>query len=194
MDALSIIRVVADMTLLGQSILNVYHLVSTSSMDDDDGKGDLAVIMDNLYTLINGAVDTQLVYNAIRMFDVTDNQDLGIEPWPVLETGANSGSALPLGVAGLVTLPTDIPKVRGRKFFGGFTEESVVDGLLVSSTFDALVDVADFMLTAQTGDVSSNLWVFGVPTPVGGGFQRVTSSLVGNIPAYQRRRKQGVGS
>lgn len=191
--ALDVIRVIADMTLLGQSILNVYHMVSASSVPDDEVIQDAQVGLDDLYQLVNAEIDNQLSYNSIRVFNVTDNQDLGIHDWPTLVAGAADAQCLPLGVAALLTLPTSVPKVRGRKFFCGFSEGAQADGVWGSGVVDSLNDIGAFMLTPMLGDASGEFWRFGVPTSIGG-FQLFASSLVGNIPAYQRRRKQGVGA
>lgn len=192
-SALDVIRVVADMTLLGQTILNVWHVISPSSVPDTELQDDIPEMMNEIYSQINGVIDNELTYDAIRIFNVTGNQDLGIHAWPVLTTGSTAGETLPLGVAALLTLPTDIPKVRGRKFFGGIVESVCTNGVFISNVTDALADIAALVTVPYITAGHANAWVFGIPT-LANGFQAFNSGLISSIPSYQRRRKQGVGA
>lgn len=192
-SAFDIIQVVTEFLWLGETVLNVWHALSPSAVSDSDVVDDLTEGMDDMYTLINGALDNNFEYVQITLKNITANEDLLSHAWPVLTTGgAGDLSSLPLGVAGLITFPTAIPGVRGRKFLAGFTENGLADSLFVSGVTDVLADMGAFAVTGFVGAASSEAWAFGVPDQTGA-FRDFTGAVVKNIPSYQRRRKQGVG-
>lgn len=194
MDALSIIEAVAEMSMLGQTVLNVWHAVSTDAGDDDDAMDEMAAKLDDLYSIVNGEMDASLSYVGINFKNITENVVMGTRTWPSLSTGGYASiDALPLGVAACISFPTGIPGVRGRKFLPAYTEGSLVEALWNAATVDSLEDFAVDAVAGWLGSTIVGPWVFGVVDKVGA-FQPYDSYIVNNVPAYQRRRKQGVGA
>lgn len=188
-----IVQVTAEMLLAGQRVLNVFHAVCASTTSDSGAVSDLCVQVDNLYKFVDDIMADDLTFTQLSLKNITDGTDLGIHAWPTMVAGLNGNDPLPNGVAGLVTLSTAQSKVRGRKFLAGIAENLTSGSVFTGSTVLFLANFGVGLLTAFTGSTSGNLWVWGVPTSTGG-FQRFTAAQTTNIPAYQRRRKQGVGS
>lgn len=190
--ALEIIQVIAEMALAGQQILNIYHAISSSAVDDDDLMIDLGRGLEQVYDQFLANLANDLTFVSLKFNNVSDETFIGEGTWPTFTAGGSSGQFLPLGVAGLITLPTSQPKVRGRKFFAGFTEGDITDGVWDSSLTNALVDAGAILVDPFAGFESGEPWAFGVVNQ-SGVFKDFISFGVSNIPAYQRRRKQGVG-
>jgi hypothetical protein len=94
----------------------------------------------------------------------------------------------------LITCQTTDPDVQGKKYVAGLSEGHCDDGLWQSGLVSALSDAAEDWLTAFVGAVSSADWQPGVWSPTRTNFYAATGSYaVPTIPAYQRRRKRGVG-
>lgn len=106
------------------------------------------------------------------------------------------GDPLPSGVAALLFAATDQSKVRGRKFVPGLSELAQTASLWVVGVGAALYNSAlAWILPFQSGETAgTSYWLpcvvnkSGVPVPFNGTFR------VSTIPAYQRRRKEGVGA
>jgi len=88
--------------------------------------------------------------------------------------------------------PTAVPKIRGRKFVPGVPEGRVVDGLLTSGALSALIVLADYYVNTYVN--GSNSYGMGVLSTVLQEFVPfIDSYVISDVPAYQRRRKPGVG-
>lgn len=192
-SAFDVIQVIAEMAILGQRVMNVWELMSPSAVSDDDIIDDVQVaIEDVIYSVINPAIPDNLTYESLYFKNLTQNEDMGQFDWLSLTAGESAGEVLPLGVAALLTFPTAQPKVRGRKFLPPFAETNLTDALWGSATVTLLSTVASGVAAGFIGDVSSEPYVFGVSNQAGL-FRPFIEGLTTNIPAYQRRRKQGVG-
>lgn len=190
--ALDVIEVVIEMFILGQRVLNVYHMISSDSVPDGDVEDDLSAYFADLYSPLASIQANDLTYNSITMKNITEGEDIGDFAWLGTAAGASSTDPLPTGIAGLLTLPTDILGTRGRKFFPGITEGATTDGVFVGTLLTVLAGIGSSLLAGFLGEVSDSPWTYvvidknGVPrAPVG--------ADVSNVPAYQRRRKVGVG-
>jgi len=119
-----------------------------------------------------------------------------VGPAPVIFTPGSIGDPLPSGVAALVTAYTPTSKVIGKKYFPGLSEVGQTAGLWIGGVLSAMM---------QSGLVWIN--TFDCDPPSEGRFYPGVWSLkkvafVGfapslstrDVPAYQRRRKQGVGT
>lgn len=188
-----ILQVVANMSLFGQQVLNVYHVASTGAHDDEDAVGDILVALSDLYLNIDEDLVDDLSFVSVVIKNITADADLGEFDWNDLTTGGQTGDALPTGVAGLITMPTARLKTRGRKFFPGFAEVNTTNGLFAGDAITDLTAAAAYLSSTFLGDFSGDPYAWGV---VGSDslFWPFLSAIVSNIPAYQRRRKQGVGS
>ena len=194
MGALDIIMIVVDILLLGQRMKNVYHAAPAGAVIDDEGIDDLMSWLVSAYAEILPIMADNLNMQSITIRNISDDGDLGVHDWAGAATGSATGEILPLGVAGLVTFPTQTIGSRGRKFIPGFTETSMGDSAFVAG---AVTDMAQYGVQVATpfvGDVSGVVWQPGVVDASGGFFRPFNGEvLTTSIPAYQRRRKQGVG-
>lgn len=187
-----VIKVTATMSYIGQTIQNVYHFGLGADQDDGFVIADLADLLEGAYTnLLPNLVDL-LDFQSISFYNLTEDQNLGEYAWPSLTDGTATGEGLPTGVAGLVTFPTLAPKTRGRKFIAGISETFQADGVLVGTVLTNLLAFGADLLGVQVGGFgTTGLW--GVVNALGT-FFALQEALSTNVPAYQRRRKQGVGT
>lgn len=115
---------------------------------------------------------------------------LGIEAIGV--QGDDVNEMLPHGVAGLLTFPTTVSKTRGRKFIAGLSENAVADGVWIASCLTNLLDMAD---TYMDDVIYDSVYVFRpVLLSTKGTVHNFNAYSASGTPAYQRRRKPGVGS
>lgn len=190
--ALDVIKVVARMAMLGQEILNVYHFISSDPVFDADVLDDLAQFMDDVYDTIDGVLVDNLSFVDLSITNETDGTDIGVVGWPALTVGAVGADMAPTGIAGLVTLPTAFLGTRGRKFIPGISESNITDSVIIGAMVAFLQDYGDLLIAPFLGATSGEPWQYVVVDK--DGFARVpTEAIVANIPAYQRRRKVGVG-
>lgn len=193
-SALDIIQVIAEMTYLGQQVMNVYHLLSSSAVSDSDVVTDVTTIIDGAYTNIDSILDGSLAPTSLRVLNLTQNEELDLISWPTFTGGTIAlAVGLPPGVAALVTYPTNVLGVRGRKFIAGLTENANSDGVIEGAALTTLEDLAVLTSDPFLGTASGDPWSFCV---VNEALQPriITGYQLGNIWAYQRRRRQGTGS
>ena len=193
-DALDIIRVVAEMALLGQKILNVYDFVATEDTFDSDLKLDIANWIEDAMADIKMRIANNLTFGSLQFKNVTQDSDMGYEPWPTFTAGGDAtNEVMPPGVAGLVTMPTAHAKTRARKFLAGLTEGYNEDGVWTAATVLDLVDYGAILISPIIGAETDSPIAYGVVGQTGL-FWPCQAYDVTNVPSYQRRRKQGVGS
>jgi len=120
-----------------------------------------------------------------------------VGPAPVIFTSASINDPLPSGVAALVTAYTAISKVVGKKYFVGLSEAAQTAGLWVTGVLAAMLQsgiewISPF-LSSDTPPGSA--WNPGVWSLKQAGFVTFATALsTRDVPAYQRRRKAGVGT
>jgi hypothetical protein len=87
------------------------------------------------------------------------------------------------------------PDVSGKKFLPGLTEAANSDGLLINATVLAMLAFAEDWSTPFVGSESGADWTPGIWSPTETAlFQENENYSATAIPAYQRRRKRGVGA
>jgi hypothetical protein len=196
-----VLRVVAIMYWLdGNTVQNVFNAVITGSggpFDDADIVDDAVAWMNSVYGNLTSLLSQDLdgAEVAVYEYDSVDEDwdEVGKASWSFAPTG--TAGYLPRGVAGLINAGTTDPDVQGKKYLGGLTTSAISAGLLVAGTITALGNFADDWLTAFTGSVSGADWVPGIWSPKNANFFAADGNYtVPTIPAYQRRRKRGVGA
>lgn len=191
-SALDIIQVVVEGALLAQRIMSVYQFVSADAVTDSQVIGDLTDrVQSDMYGTLTATLADNYVISNMEFKNLTTNTLMDVVTWTG-DAFMAVGELLPLGIAGLVTANTGTPKVRGRKFIPAITENSCTDSLWTGATVTALTNFAAMYIGAFIGVESAAPWAPGVRSS-SGIFRPFTEALVSNIPAYQRRRKQGVG-
>lgn len=178
-----------------EDVVNVYQFKNNdvSGFSDAIFMDSMDDFFDDLYEpLISGQADT-FVYRDMTFRNVTKSLLMGVRTFPVLTAGESVTPQLPPGVAGLINLPTGIPRVILKKYVGGFVisliEEdgsftAAITALLATMAADLLIGPFGVLANVDYGHLSPKTMAFEIPT----------SGLATDIPAYQRRRKQGRGS
>lgn len=109
-------------------------------------------------------------------------------------SGVAATGPLPAANSVYLLAYTGVPQVRGAKYVPAIAEEAVQDG---SWTLNALAEIA-FLLLAYLGRINVGVGQNldgGVLSEREAGFKAFTGQgQFAGLPAYQRRRKDGVGS
>lgn len=192
--------VVTSAWLDGNIIQNVFNALIDGGggpFDDDDIVDDAVAWADAMYAEVTLDTSDELngtqvqVYKYDSVGDDWDEVGTGVFTW---NPSANPDQ-LPRGVAALLQARTSNPDVQGKKYIGGLTEAAVTDGLFTSTMMSNFIDFATLWVTDFTGAVSSAEWNPGVWSPTDLVLYLMTDNFGANlIPAYQRRRKRGVGA
>lgn len=199
-DVGDVLRVVAVISWLDgdimQNVFNTAILSGTGPFDPVDVVDDMVDWMDGLYAELTSDVTGQVDGSEIRVYiydDVDDDWDeVGIDAFTWNPSSAVE--SLPRGVALLLNAKTTDPDVSGKKYFGGLTEASVTDGILTAAVVTAGAAVAvewfgDFVGSATGATFNPGVWSVKDTAhyPMSG------TVIIPSIPAYQRRRKNGIG-
>lgn len=177
-----------------EDTVNVYQfqLQTAAPVADATAITQLAGHLDDIYDNIQPLQTTSYLYRDLSFRNITQDTVLGVVPWPTKVAGASVGKAMPPGVAGLINMATNIARVVLRKYLGGLTDAVLeIDGTFTSVLVAALVQfAADLLALFITG---SETWAYGHLSPKTAAFEQPVAGVVTDIPAYQRRRKQGRG-
>ena len=196
----AILRIVASL-LFPESVIaqNVFYAVFTdtgTSDDEVDVVDDLAEWLEDAYALLDSWVDSSVSLDGIKVYNYDSIDDDWDEVGDVAIGLGFSGATdmLPHGVAYLTHAKTTDPDVQAGKYIGGWTEGCQADGLF-SGTINTLMGtwaaawVAPFVGTITGADFGPGVW-----SVAQNNFFLFNGNVVLNaIPAYQRRRKPGVG-
>lgn len=195
-----ILRLVVSMIWTDGNIMqNVFAATITGGggpWDAGDVLDDLESWASQMYSTMTAkivaAVDGNEVFGYV--WDVP-NQDFdlfGAEPWTWDPTEA--GSQLPRGVAAFMKAPTTDPDVQGRKYIGGTSENDLFEGLYTAGIIANLVLFGGEWITPFIGVLTAATITPGVWSTKNLTFHPFRAEVgILTIPAYQRRRKRGVG-
>lgn len=184
----------------GNLAMNIFNAVITGTgapWDEADVVTDAVTWMDTLYANMTSSVGDTLDGSEITVYEYDALDD----DWDEVGTAdftwnpSSAGDPLPRGVAALVNVRTIDPDVSGKKYFAGWTEGSSTDGAWVAAVLTTLADVIDDWITPFAGAETLGTWapvVWSVvsKTP----YIMSGESGIPTEPAYQRRRKRGVGA
>lgn len=178
-----------------EDVVNVfqYRYESVPPIADNLAVDDILNIMETLYIILNGAITILQLYRDIRIANQTQGTLMGRFSWPTLVAGAGIGPTVAPGVAFLTSLTTPVPRVGMRKYWGVMTDANMdADGTWGAAIVVAGLTVNIAMLNPFAAVNGS--WQFGYTSPKTLAFEIPTGGVVTDIPAYQRRRRQGRGS
>ena len=147
--------------------------------------GSLVDEMSDLLTL-----GTMTVYGYNSITDLWDNK--GTHAPSVTFTGESE--MLPHGVAALVRAYSTDSRAIARKYLPGFVEVAQADGVWVSSVLAALADFLDLWGTVQEISTGNELVPAVWSVAQSRTFELTGTGVILSEPAYQRRRRPGVGS
>lgn len=196
----TVLKVVATILWTDGNIMqNVFNAVVTgggSPWDADDIVLDAISWAEDLYfnltSVISDACDGSQVQ--VYEYDAIDDDWDEVGSGPFFWNPTGNTDQLPRGVAGLLNLKTTDPDVSGKKYVGGLVEGSVTDGLWNAPTLADLLSFGVDWYAGFVGTDSGATWTPGIWSVVGTVFKQALEQLIiPAIPAYQRRRKRGVG-
>lgn len=196
----TILRVVLQILFPDSSLMqNIFYCILTTAGGSDDDE-DVVSDMNDWLEEILGNFNAQLFDTLGGGETVVYEYDTVGEDWDevggeVINLGAASAEdMLPHGVAFNIQGNCLDPDVRGRKYFGGFCENNQTDGTWNTSiTVPMLAAGADW-ITAFVGAATGATFTPGVWSPTQVAFKPFSNVIIiSNVPAYQRRRKPGVG-
>lgn len=195
-----ILRIVAVMAWLdGDIAQNVFNAVVTgggSPFSDADIVADAKAWLDSMYATMTGEISNQIDGSEVRVYvydSVDDDWDeVGSDTWGWNPSETNE--PVPRGVSILINAKTLDPDVSGKKYLAGMTIQDIDDSLLTPAIVANAVLFAAEWYSGFVGGTSGADWVPGIWSPTRTSFLALNGTiLVPTIPAYQRRRKQGVG-
>lgn len=195
-----ILRIVAVLSWLdGDLAMNVFNAKidgGTGPFDGEDVLSDMSSWMLDVFDSftaqmsdeINGAEVRVYVYDTVG----EDWDEVAVGPFGFNPSAADD--QLPRGVALLVNCRTSDPDVNGKKYIPALTEAAVTDGLFTAGEIARAATYGADWLTDFTGGTSGAEYDPGVWSPTNSAFYSASGTIIiPSIPAYQRRRKQGVG-
>jgi len=195
-----VLRVVTTLAWLdGDLMQNVYNVViggTGGPYDGDDILADVISWMNTLYAYMTDSVTNDLDGSEVTLYvydSVDDDWDeVGSDAFTWNPTNANDYYAR--GVAALVNANTLDADVQGKKYYGGFTEDTGSDGRWGSGTLSMLANVFSVWATPFVGGASgaSLVPVIWSPTKTNA-FALTGTGTIPSTVAYQRRRKDNVG-
>jgi hypothetical protein len=195
-----ILRVVATIAWddgnIMQNVFNAEIVGTGGPFADEDIVDDAVAWVVNMWVNIAGNVSDQANSSQVQVY----KYDVVGDDWDEVGTGvwtqafSQSLDQIPRGAAALLTARTTDPDVLGKKYIGGLCENSFDDGLVNVARLVELLALAADWITDFTGGTSGADWDPGVWSVAGKVLLGFVDQIVASaIPAYQRRRKRGVG-
>lgn len=188
-----VIRITHNMRHDGVGVVsNVYHFknISAVNLSENEVLLDVETWLTGLVSELDDFMVDKISFVDYHVYNVTKDTPVG--------SGASPGTAghvltdaLPSGVAALITLDTGVKKTIGKKFYGGCAEAQTTDGEWESAMMLILNGLMDYLFDTQT--LNLHEWLPGSWNNVLNTFAPFIAGIVRSIPAYQRRRKAGVG-
>lgn len=188
-----VIRITHNMNLIGSGVIsNVYHFKNMSglTLSSNEVLADVEDWLTGLVSELDDFMVAPLYFVDYKVYNVTKDTPVGSGASPGVN-GTVSTDELPSGVAALITLDTGVKKTIGKKFYGGCAEAQTLDGNWTAAMMLILESLMDYLYDTQT--LNTHEWLPGSWNNILNTFAPFISAIVRSIPAYQRRRKAGVG-
>ncbi len=195
-----VLRVVAKLIWDDAEIaMNVYDLLVDGGggpFDDGDLVLDVLDWVEAMYAEwvatmsdeLNGSEVAVYKYDTVGL----DFDEVGTESWTFTPT--NVVDQLPRGVACLLNLRSDDPDVLGKKYIPGITENGAQDGLWTAGLITVAAAYVVELITPPVGALTGATFETGVWSVKNSLHVPLTGTVtIPTTPAYQRRRKRGVG-
>jgi len=178
-----------------EDVVNVYdlELTSVTGLTAAQALSDLEDWVELICLILDGIQTIRYIYRELTAYNRTQSTLLGGATITNPPSGIGTGNSLPSGNAGLISFPTNIARVVGRKYIGGFAVGSVdADGTLSSATTSVLLSAGNTIRAPYTGTNGS--WQYGVWRSATNSLVVPLGTIVTDVMAYQRRRRAGRGS
>jgi hypothetical protein len=196
----AILRIVASL-LFPESVIaqNVFYAVFTdtgTSDDEQDVVDDLATWIEAVYDTINAQISDLVALTGLKVYVYDSIDDDWDEVGDAVLTDAFEAASemLPHGVAYLCHAKTTDPDVQASKFIGGMAEQTSEDGTWSSSTMTNFALFGAEWVGTFVGGITGADFAPVVWSTAQGVAKLFSGTIILNAtPAYQRRRKPGVG-
>lgn len=176
---------------------NVFHWRLGSDPTDADLLADVAEWVENVWgdEWENLAVITaELTDVKVDIVTVTGLVVRNIGIATINRFGDKIGSGLPAGVTPMIFAPTAEPKVRGRKFIPGPTEQDLAGGLWDADILAVMANLLLIYTTQYVGPNGSDLRPGVLAKSVNAFELLLAGGSFDDIPDYQRRRRPDRGT
>lgn len=196
----TILKAVAVLQWLDGDILqNVFNATIAGSggpYDEEDVVDDMLEWIEDMFANMTTSNSDEIDGSEVRVYEYDSGDDdwdeVGSTAW--VYNPSATGDQLPRAVSMLINAKTTNPDVNGKKYLGAPTEGDVDDGLwnatiLAQIALFAIDWTTPFTGTTSSADFQPIIWSPTKLTP----FSMTGDVIIPTIPAYQRRRKQGVG-
>lgn len=184
----------------GNLVQNIFNAVVTgggSPWDDADIVADALAWANDLYANLTTFVTDEMDGSQVQVYEYDPVDD----DWDEVGSASftwdpnQAGDYLPRGVAALLNVKTTDADVSGKKYVAGICDTHLTDGLWTSTVLAGLLAFGIDWYTGFAGGTSGATWTPGIWSVVGTVFKAAVSTLIiPTIPAYQRRRKRGIGA
>lgn len=195
MQQSDVVEVAARLEYNGvEDMVNVFQFQKTDvpAVSDALGMADIIAFLEAVYTTINTFMPLIHLYRDLTARNVTQGTVLGTFPWATLTAGTSVQDALPPGVAVMSAFSTGVPRVILKKYWPGVDESTNrTDGAFGTGLMTAIGTMNAGLLVPYVG--ANSTWQYGYLSPKTASFLTPVAAVVTDIPAYQRRRKQGRG-
>jgi len=191
-----ILRITAELSRAGvDDIINVYHFRMDVINPGGDAviMGEITAFLEDAYTIINSDIPVNVLYDSVSGINVTKNELLPSQSWPVLTAGTNVGVALPNQVSACVFWRTLRPKTRTAKFLPFYTQgANVGNGTIVAAVIVRMQSYGDQFVGPIVEGLST--FTYGAFNKGLARFTPVIQRVAAGVFRTQRRRRIGVGS
>ncbi len=200
LEANDILKIVVSLafpdTVVAQNVFWALYEADGGSDDEDDVLDDIEDYVEAMYELISVQMSQDVTTDDVKVYvydPVGDDFDeVGERAMAV--TFDQSGEFMPHGIAAVSNANTVNPDVQGRKYWGGWTEPSNLDGYLSGAIITQMALLVGEWITSFTGSATGSGFVPGVWSPTHTTFYPFNLDASTNLLwGYQRRRKPGVG-
>lgn len=178
-----------------EDVVNVFQFQKqdVGEITDADVLEDFLAIMRVIAEFVDALIKTTVIWQRIRVRNVTTNLLIGDGSFSPEIPGVNTTDANAMGVAAVIRFPTNVSRVVMSKFFGPIAEGVLGStGLIASNPGTVqLVTTAEYLIDDIVE--TNGTWRYGYLSPKTGVFQIPLAAIINTEPGYQRRRKRGVG-
>lgn len=179
-----------------EDVFNVfqYRKESAGSAADSTVLTDFLAIMRIVAEIIDALCKATVIWRRIRVQNISTGLLVGEATFSPTIPGVEASDAGAMGVAAVVSFPTNVPRVTMRKYIGPLAEGVLGTAGTIGSNPGTvqLSSLVTALLADQAGPTDT--WRFGYLSPKTGVFQLPTAGVINTEPGYQRRRRRGTGS
>lgn len=188
-----VIRIVAGYTYTsgGSPMSNVLHFVDTGSgsISDADLLTSAGLILEIIFADLHALAAIGLKYTEYSVQNLTQDVIIGAASWPTFVAGLAPGGIASSQVSLLLRMPTSKPKVQGRVFIPGNSEDEISSSVFDATTLAAGLTAGVFLLSNFL--IAPSQITYTVFNQFLKTFNFPNSTVVGNQTRALTRRREG---